>query len=75
MNIILHTHHNIELSLELGYFDSVAEIKAKIQSHVGISTTRQSLLLNNTHQLHDDSDIERSNLLDRSHVHVEKLTY
>uniref|UniRef100_A0A7N0UE63 Ubiquitin-like domain-containing protein n=1 Tax=Kalanchoe fedtschenkoi TaxID=63787 RepID=A0A7N0UE63_KALFE len=67
MDIIIHTHHNVELPLELGYHDIVADIKHKLQTLTGVAAARQSLFHNNT-PLRDDWDISRCTLFHRSHV-------
>uniref|UniRef100_A0A7N0RF96 Ubiquitin-like domain-containing protein n=1 Tax=Kalanchoe fedtschenkoi TaxID=63787 RepID=A0A7N0RF96_KALFE len=69
MEISIHAHHNLEIRLEISHFDTVANIKQKIQSLTGIAASRQTLFFNNA-LLQDDADVERCNLFDNSRIRL-----
>ncbi|OMO76722.1 Ubiquitin [Corchorus capsularis] len=54
-------------SIEIGYWDSVLEIKQKVQKYHGIAVPRQTLVFNGQ-VLQDDRDVEKCELLQNSRV-------
>ncbi|KAK2644411.1 hypothetical protein Ddye_019606 [Dipteronia dyeriana] len=56
-------------SIEVGFFDTVLEIKEKIQKYHGIPITKQTLVFNG-HVLLDDRDVENCEILHNSHIQL-----
>ncbi|XP_047958806.1 ubiquitin domain-containing protein 7SL RNA1-like [Salvia hispanica] len=56
-------------SLEVGYFDTVLEIKEKIQKEHGFPAPLQTLVFNGA-ILRDDLNVHHSDILDRSRIHL-----
>lgn len=69
MDITIHTHHNLQIRIEISYFDTVSDIKQIIQSLTGIVSCRQTLFYNNA-ILQDQNDVATSNLFDNSRVRL-----
>lgn len=55
--------------LELGYFDTMLEIKDKIHHALGLPTSKQALVFNGA-LLRDDLNIHSSDILVRSQIHI-----
>ncbi|GAV73665.1 ubiquitin domain-containing protein [Cephalotus follicularis] len=56
-------------SIEVGFFDTVLEIKEKIQKYQNIPIPRQTLVFNGQ-VLHDDRDVEYCEILHNSHIQL-----
>lgn len=55
--------------IEVGYFDTVLEIKEKIQKYKGIPISTQTLIFNGAF-LRDDLNVHFSDILDHSRLHL-----
>ena len=69
MDIIFETEDGGELLIEVGYLDTVLEIKEKIKKYHKIPVANQTLIFNGQ-VLKDDRDIERCRLLHNSRVQL-----
>ncbi|CAM8994934.1 unnamed protein product [Rhodiola kirilowii] len=69
MDISIRAHHNLDIRLEISHFDTVADIKQKLQSLTGIAAFRQTLFFNNA-LLQETSDVAGCNLFDNSRVRL-----
>ncbi|KAI5648174.1 hypothetical protein M9H77_34179 [Catharanthus roseus] len=56
-------------SIEIGFFDTVLEIKEKIEKHQSIPVSKQTLIFNGN-ILQDDLNIHHSDILDRSQIRL-----
>ncbi|XP_050367404.1 ubiquitin domain-containing protein 7SL RNA2-like [Argentina anserina] len=56
-------------SIEVGYFDTVLEIKEKVQKYQGIPASQQTLVLNGK-VLHDEHDVNYCEILDQSKIQL-----
>ena len=56
-------------SIEVGYFDTVLEIKEKIQKYQSIPISKQTLIFNGQ-VLQDEGDIEKCEILHNSRIHL-----
>lgn len=55
--------------IDVGYFDTVLEIKEKIQKYKGIPISSQTLIFNGAF-LRDDLNVHFSDIVDRSRIHL-----
>lgn len=69
MDIVFQPTTGSPFSIEVGYFDTVLEMKEKIQKYKGIPVSKQTLCFNKG-VLPDDLNIHNSNILDRSRIHL-----
>ncbi|KAL6521384.1 hypothetical protein OROGR_017953 [Orobanche gracilis] len=69
MDVIFQPSRGNTFYIEVGYFDTVVEIKEKIQKAKGIPISKQTLIFNGK-TLHDDLNIHNSDILDRSRIHL-----
>ncbi|KAF8020199.1 hypothetical protein BT93_G0790 [Corymbia citriodora subsp. variegata] len=69
MDVIFKTQRGRPFSIEVGYFDTVQEIKGKIQKYQGITTTTKTLIFNGR-VLQDERDVEHCGILQNSHVQL-----
>ncbi|KAL3838732.1 hypothetical protein ACJIZ3_023323 [Penstemon smallii] len=69
MDLIFLPNRGNPFYLEVGYFDTILEIKEKIQKFHGIPTSKQTLSFNGK-TLHDELNIHSSDILDRSRIHL-----
>ncbi|KAJ8761731.1 hypothetical protein K2173_004540 [Erythroxylum novogranatense] len=69
MDVIFEPSRGRPFSIEVGFFDSVLEIKEKIQKYQGISVNKQTLVFNG-HVLQDDKDVEQCEILQNSHIQL-----
>ncbi|KAK8664852.1 hypothetical protein V6N13_084625 [Hibiscus sabdariffa] len=69
MDVIFETQSGKAFCIEVGFFDTVLEIKEKVQKYQGIPVTKQTLLFNGQ-VLQDERDVEYCQLLQNSHVHL-----
>lgn len=56
-------------AIEVGYFDSILEIKEKIQRYQGIPVPKQTLIFKGN-VLDDDINVHYSDILNNSHIHL-----
>ncbi|KAL3613378.1 hypothetical protein CASFOL_042791 [Castilleja foliolosa] len=69
MDVIFQPNRGNPFYIEIGYFDTVLEIKEKIQKAKAIPISKQTLIFNGN-TLHDDLNIHHSEILDRSRIHL-----
>ncbi|XP_043808242.1 ubiquitin domain-containing protein 7SL RNA2 isoform X2 [Manihot esculenta] len=69
MDIFFEPQKGLPFTIEVGYFDTVLEIKEKVQKYQGIPVNKQTLVFNGQ-VLEDDRDIEYCELLHNSHVQL-----
>lgn len=69
MDVIFEPQRGRPFSIEVGYFDTVQEIKEKIQKYRGIPMTTQTLIFNGQ-VLPDERDVEHCEILQNSHVQL-----
>nr|GMC98948.1 ubiquitin-like protein-NEDD8-like protein RUB3 [Ipomoea batatas] len=66
MDLIFEPQRGTQFTIEIGYFDTVQEIKEKVQKYQGIPASTQTLVFNGN-VLQDDLNVHSSEILDRSH--------
>ncbi|KAI3462208.1 hypothetical protein Pfo_018871 [Paulownia fortunei] len=69
MDVIFQPSRGNPFYIEVGYFDTVLEIKEKIQKEKGIPISKQTLVFNGN-ILHDELNVHHSDILDRSRIHL-----
>ncbi|KAJ0016776.1 hypothetical protein Pint_10892 [Pistacia integerrima] len=69
MDVIFEPQRGRPFSIEVGFFDTVLEIKEKIHKYQGIPVQRQTLVFNG-HVLQDDRDVEYCEILQNSHIQL-----
>ncbi|KAK3431872.1 hypothetical protein EUGRSUZ_E03707 [Eucalyptus grandis] len=69
MDVIFEPQRGRPFSIEVGYFDTVQEIKEKIQKYQGIPMTTQTLIFNGR-VLQDERNVEHCEILQNSHVQL-----
>ncbi|KAL5773372.1 hypothetical protein ACOSP7_012963 [Xanthoceras sorbifolium] len=69
MDVIFEPQRGRPFSIEVGFFDTVLEIKEKIQKYQGIPIPKQTLVFNGQ-VLQDDRDVEYCEILQNSHVQL-----
>ncbi|XP_055960379.1 ubiquitin-like protein-NEDD8-like protein RUB3 [Mercurialis annua] len=69
MDVFFETQKTKPFSIELGYFDTILEIKEKIQKYQSIPITKQTLVFNGQ-VLQDERDIEHCGILNNSHIQL-----
>ncbi|KAK3035083.1 hypothetical protein RJ639_032585 [Escallonia herrerae] len=69
MDVIFETPRGRKFSIEIGFFDSVLEIKEKIQKYQGIPISKQTLVFKDQ-VLHDEQKVESSEILQDSRIHL-----
>ncbi|XP_057791593.1 polyubiquitin-like [Salvia miltiorrhiza] len=69
MDLIFQTSGGNPFCVEVGYFDTVLEIKEKIQKEQGIPISKQTIIFNGA-VLRDDLNVHYSDILDRSRIHL-----
>ncbi|GLT44777.1 hypothetical protein SLA2020_186540 [Shorea laevis] len=69
MDVIFEPPRGRPFSIEVGFFDTVLEIKEKVQKYQGIPVAKQTLVFNGR-VLQDEQDIEYCELLQDSHVQL-----
>ncbi|KAF8030176.1 hypothetical protein BT93_E2572 [Corymbia citriodora subsp. variegata] len=71
MDVIFKPQRGRPFSIEVGYFDTVQEIKEKIQKYQEIPTTTQTLIFNGrVLQVQDERDVKHCEILQNSHVQL-----
>ncbi|KAL0428968.1 UNVERIFIED_CONTAM: Ubiquitin domain-containing protein 7SL RNA1 [Sesamum radiatum] len=67
MDVIFHPSGGSPFCIEVGYFDTVLEMKEKIQKYQGIPISEQILIFNGD-ILEDELNVHNSDILDRSRI-------
>lgn len=69
MDLIFEVQRGRAFSIEVGFFDTILEIKEKVQKYQGIPISKQTLLFNGQ-VLQDDGDIWKCEIFQNSHIHL-----
>ncbi|EOA23080.1 hypothetical protein CARUB_v10003861mg [Capsella rubella] len=69
MDVFVETQRGSPFSIEVGYFDTVLEIKEKIEKYQRISVSKQTLFFQGN-VLQDDHDIEQCQILNNSRLQL-----
>lgn len=69
MDVIFEPQRGRPFSIEVGFFDTVLEIKEKVQKYQGIPISKQTLIFNGQ-PLRDDGDIEKCEILHNSRIQL-----
>ncbi|EXB31385.1 hypothetical protein L484_014812 [Morus notabilis] len=69
MDLIFNPKKRPPFTIEVGYFDTVEEIKQKVEKYQGVPVSDQTLIFNG-HVLPDDGDIASCVLLHNSHINL-----
>ncbi|KAL2233966.1 ubiquitin-NEDD8-like protein RUB2 [Sesamum indicum] len=69
MDVIFQPSRGSPFYIEVGYFDTMLEIKEKIQKDQGIPISKQTLIFNGN-ILQDELNVHNSEILDRSRIHL-----
>ncbi|KAK4411856.1 Ubiquitin domain-containing protein 7SL RNA1 [Sesamum angolense] len=69
MDVIFQPSRGSPFYIEVGYFDTVLEIKEKIQKDQSIPISKQTLIFNGN-ILQDELNVHNSEILDRSRIHL-----
>lgn len=69
MDVFFETRTGKSFSIEIGFFDSVLEIKEKVQKYQGIPIARQTLIFKGQ-SLEDDGNVENCELLHNSRIQL-----
>ncbi|GMH24986.1 hypothetical protein Nepgr_026829 [Nepenthes gracilis] len=69
MDVIFEMQEEISFSIETGFFDTVLEIKEKIEKYRDIPVSQQTLIFNGK-VLEDDSDVESSRIFQNSRIRL-----
>ncbi|CAL9771701.1 unnamed protein product [Musa acuminata subsp. burmannicoides] len=69
MDVVFETSTGRYFTIEIGFFDTVLEIKEKVQKYQGYPVPTQKLLFQGQ-ELADDRDTEHYNILQNSRIHL-----
>ncbi|CAI8597786.1 unnamed protein product [Vicia faba] len=69
MDVIFEVQRGTQFSIEVGFFDTVFEIKEKVQKYHGIQISKQTLIFNGQ-ILQDDGDIWKYEIFQNSRIHL-----
>ncbi|KAE7995492.1 hypothetical protein FH972_000276 [Carpinus fangiana] len=69
MEVIFELQGGNQFTIEVGYFDTVLEIKEKIQKYQAIPISKQTLLFNGN-VLQDNHNVGQCEILENSHIQV-----
>ncbi|KAF2303649.1 hypothetical protein GH714_020630 [Hevea brasiliensis] len=69
MDVFFETLRGIPFSIEVGFFDTVLEIKEKVHKYQGIPINKQTLVFNGQ-VLRDNCDVEYYEILQNSHIQL-----
>ena len=69
MDVIFEPQRGRPFSIELGFFDSILEVKEKVQKYQGIPISKQTLIFNG-HVLKDELNIQFSDIVQNSHIQL-----
>lgn len=69
MDVIFEPQRGRSFSIEVGFFDTILEIKEKVKKYQGIPVSKQTLIFNGN-VLKDDLNIEHTEILQNSHIQL-----
>ncbi|KAK6775775.1 hypothetical protein RDI58_026776 [Solanum bulbocastanum] len=69
MDLFFYPTKGSSFAIEVGYFDTVLEVKEKIQKYQGIPVPKQTLIFKGN-VLADDLNVHYFDILDRSHIQL-----
>ncbi|OAY25985.1 ubiquitin domain-containing protein 7SL RNA1 [Manihot esculenta] len=69
MDVFFETQRGTRFSIEVGFFDTVLEIKEKVEKYQGIPIHKQTLVFNGQ-VLQDDRDVEYCEILQNSRIQL-----
>ncbi|WMV53074.1 hypothetical protein MTR67_046459 [Solanum verrucosum] len=69
MDLFFYPTKGCSFAIEVGYFDTILEVKEKIQKYQGIPIPKQTLIFKGN-VLADDLNVHYSDILDRSHIQL-----
>ena len=69
MDVFFEVQRGSTFCIEVGYFDTVLEIKEKVHKYQGIPMSKQTLVFNGQ-VLHDDDDVGKCEILHNSHIQL-----
>ncbi|XP_027768855.1 ubiquitin-like protein-NEDD8-like protein RUB3 [Solanum pennellii] len=69
MDLFFYPTKGSSFAIEVGYFDTILEVKEKIQKYQGIPIPKQTLIFKGN-ILADDLNVHYSDILDRSHIQL-----
>ncbi|KAL0012432.1 hypothetical protein SO802_007540 [Lithocarpus litseifolius] len=69
MDVIFEPQRGRPFSIEVGFFDTILEIKEKVKKYQGIPVSKQTLIFNGN-VLKDDLNIEHTEILQNSHIQL-----
>ncbi|KAF6137769.1 hypothetical protein GIB67_040477 [Kingdonia uniflora] len=69
MDVIIEVHNERKFTIEVGFFDTVLEMKQKIQKYEHIPITKQTLVFNNQ-VMEDERDTEFYEVLEGSRIQL-----
>ncbi|KAK7846358.1 ubiquitin domain-containing protein 7SL RNA1 [Quercus suber] len=69
MDVIFEPQRGRPFSIEVGFFDTISEIKEKVKKYQGILVSKQTLIFNGI-VLKDDLNVEHTEILQNSHIQL-----
>ncbi|KAK7860010.1 ubiquitin-like protein-NEDD8-like protein RUB3 [Quercus suber] len=69
MDVIFDPQRGRPFSIEVGFFDTILEIKEKVKKYQGIPVSKQTLIFNGN-VLKDDLNVEHTEILQNSHIQL-----
>ncbi|XP_049344993.1 uncharacterized protein LOC125809383 [Solanum verrucosum] len=69
MDLFFYPTKGSSFAIEVGYFDTILEVKEKIQKYQGFPIPKQTLIFKGN-ILADDLNVHYSDILDRSHIQL-----
>ncbi|KAK2442644.1 Ubiquitin superfamily protein [Trifolium repens] len=69
MDVIFEVQRGRPFTIEVGFFDTILEIKEKVQKYQGIPISKQTLIFNGQ-ILQDDGDIWKCGIFQNSRIHL-----
>ena len=69
MDVIFEPQRGRTFSIEVGFFDTILEIKEKVKKYQGIPVSKQTLIFNGN-VLKDDLNIEHTEIVQNSHIQL-----
>lgn len=69
MDVIFEPQRGRPFSIEVGFFDTILEIKEKVKKYQGIPVSKQTLIFNGN-VLKDDLNVEHTEILQNSHIQL-----
>ncbi|XP_050290835.1 ubiquitin-like protein-NEDD8-like protein RUB3 [Quercus robur] len=69
MDVIFEPQRGRSFSIEVGFFDTILEIKEKVKKYQGIPVSKQTIIFNGN-VLKDDLNVEHTEILQNSHIQL-----